>query len=313
MLNRRREKEMLSVLDEIKLWARTDDGPGWSEPEWGELMARAVAQQPAPAEPAGRPYLRPVFSAAVILLATLGGAFFLLRNNPPAVSPGDYRAGEMLPADPAQLVPPTELRSLRQPVSVDTPVFTWVSPGTGLKIIWFFNETMAVVSDSPGVVAAERPPVGAIDAKPAELQFTIQLVMGSGTAGVKDEEEPGNDPVIRELRTVLKYKTFTALDEAVVRTGKSERVLVVLGRSGEYGLFLQPNFVLEEKTETLPCQVRLRKIVPLPSSAGSARSMEPDLISASLGLNPSGKTVIGVSRSDGDKGLILIFLGRTIR
>lgn len=321
MMNLHRRKKTRAVLDEIKRRARLDEEPGWSEAEWREVIARAVVQQPQPAgcwmktETAKQPYLRPVFWAAVVLLATLGGAFFLLRQRPPAGTregdaPGSHRAGEMLPADPARLVRGTEPQSIRRPTAADGPVFTWISPGTGLKVIWFFNEEAAIVaSGSPGVVDQRAAHAEDIDVGPDGLQFTIRLLVGGRTAENQGGETLENDPIIRELRTLLKYETYRPLDAGVLRTSKGEPVRVLLGRSGEYELSLRPKYDRDEKSDSLQCFVRLRRTVHLPLNAGSAPRTETDLISTSLGLKPGEKTVIGVSKSGGDKALILILSG----
>jgi hypothetical protein len=63
-----------------------------------------------------------------------------------------------------------------------------------------------VVSDYSENVEKVLQAIRQIDVKPADLQFTVQLVLGS------DEPEKGaeampNDPVIKELRNLLKYKS----------------------------------------------------------------------------------------------------------
>ena len=169
-----------------------------------------------------------------------------------------------------------------------------------------------VLNDTPEIVEKMLALIKEIDIKPAELQFTVQIILGSeaGDDKLVGDEALKNDPVIRELRGVLKYKNFSQLDGTVMRTLESENAQVVLGKNGEYEITLLPKYIRDDKADSIQIQIRLRKV---DISGNIPPKPSLDLISTTLMLKPGEKTVVGVSRSDADKGLILIISGKVMK
>jgi len=164
--------------------------------------------------------------------------------------------------------------------------------------------------------------VRSIDVKPAEILFTIQLVQGT-EADEKGDEALKNDPLIKELRGVLKYKTFSLLDGTIMRVINGETAESKFGPKGEYTVSLRPYYTKDGTAETIKIQVRLGKLGwTTQSTANSEKKGEPgsvqtqqvasfnELIRTTLQIKAGDKTVVGVSKSDGDKGLILILSGK---
>ena len=176
------------------------------------------------------------------------------------------------------------------------------------------NEIM-VMSDTPEIVDKMLSLLKEIDVRPAEIQFMVQIIVGSEAAEDKGDEALKNDPVIRELRGVLKYKTFSALDGTTLRVIEGERAEAKVGTKGEYSLRLMPKLIRDGATETIRADVEFYRPVwaPLAPNSQNAQMMNNDLVRTTLMLKPGEKTVVGVSKSDADKGLILIISGKVTK
>lgn len=177
------------------------------------------------------------------------------------------------------------------------------------------NEIL-VLTDAPDVVEKMLALIKEIDVKPAEMQFMVQIVMGSEAAEDKGDDSLKNDPVIRELRGVLKYKSFSALDGTVLRVIEGERAEAKVGTKGEYSLRLTPKLIRDGTTETIRVEVEFYRPVwsqLAPNSQNAPVMMNNDLVRTTLMLKPGEKTVVGVSKSDADKGLILIISGKVTK
>jgi hypothetical protein len=183
-----------------------------------------------------------------------------------------------------------------------------VQPGPDAKTL--------VVKDYPENVERLLQAIRQIDVKPADLLFTVQLVLGSDEPE-KGEEPMPNDPIIRELRNLLKYKSYSLLDTSLIRAMDDENSEVRLGERADFELQLRPKVIKDEKASLIQTGVRLRRITiaGMPPNATSAKVeyITTDLIAATLNFKPGDKTVVGVSKLDGGgKGLILIISGKIV-
>jgi hypothetical protein len=174
------------------------------------------------------------------------------------------------------------------------------------------KNSMLVLYDAPDVIDKMLALVKEIDIKPAELLFTVQLVLGSESGEEKTDDSLKNDPVIRDIRNFLKYKTFSLLDTTLVRTMEREDSQVRFGKNGEYSLELKPKFIKDEKEENIQTEIQLRYYFGSPNPPGGR--VEGNLIRTTLTMKSGEKTVVGVSKmSDSDKGLILIISGKVVK
>ena len=179
-----------------------------------------------------------------------------------------------------------------------------------------FTHKIIVISDYPENLEKLLQAIRQIDVKPADLLFTVQLVLGS------DEPEKGaeampNDPIIKELRNLLKYKSYSLLDTSLVRAMDDRDSEVRLGEKADFELWLKPKVTKDERTSFIQTEVRLRqiRIAGMPPNATSAKVeyITTDLIGTTLNFKPGEKTVVGVSKLDGSgKGLILIISGKIV-
>jgi hypothetical protein len=173
------------------------------------------------------------------------------------------------------------------------------------------------------------------------LIFTAQLILGEEKGGAKIDDILAGDPVVRELKGLMKYQAYTLLDSTVIRTIDKKRAYVVFGKDGNMGLELRPRFIRDEQQGAIQLDMRLVQIHERPAiinkevtiapaekpkgdwhvepiskdHAGkdNAAETEKPLIDTNLIIKPGERTVVGVSRLDGgDKGLILIISAKIV-
>jgi hypothetical protein len=158
-----------------------------------------------------------------------------------------------------------------------------------------------------------------LDIKPADLLFTVQLVMGSETEE-KTDPELQSDPIVKELRKLLRYKGYTLLDTSLIRGMDKQRSEVILGKQADFELALAPDVMKGTPADQIKVELRLRhtyeeplNVTTAPGGQTPMRHIERDLIQSTLSLKSGDKTVVGVSKLDGgDKGLILILSAKVV-
>ena len=167
------------------------------------------------------------------------------------------------------------------------------------------------VSDTPENVDKILAAIREIDVKPADVLYTVQLVLGSETDATTDPELK-NDPIIKELGKLLRYKGYTLLDSTLVRVINRERASVVLGPKAEFEFALMPDVAGDAKAPTIKTEVRLRQIRHV-SSGDVTKTEVTTPIESTLNIKSGERTVVGVSKLDGgDKGLILIISAKIV-
>lgn len=184
------------------------------------------------------------------------------------------------------------------------------------------GEKLLVIHDYPEFVDKIMAVIKEIDVKPADIMFTAQLVIGSSAPADKSDESLQNDPVIKELKGFLPYRSFNLLDANLIRTIDNERAQMTLGKSAEFILELRPKYTKDGESEYIQTELRLtvlKKAGPVTNIDGISITPpgEPKaqhLIQTELTIKSGDKTVVGVSKLDGgDKGLILILSAKVIK
>ncbi len=171
-----------------------------------------------------------------------------------------------------------------------------------------------VLSDSPEVVEKMLDLVKRMDARPAEINFSVQLV--SATAAEEPTADPdlAADPALKDLRKLMGLRSFALIDASAVRTSEKESAQITMGRSGEYALALKPRYIKDGKDERIRTEIRF-------GYAGSGGEAPPPLVESVLTLKPGEKTVVGVSKphdpavvgTGQDRGLILLISASLIK
>ncbi|MBE0713510.1 MAG: hypothetical protein IH583_14130 [Candidatus Aminicenantes bacterium] len=149
-----------------------------------------------------------------------------------------------------------------------------------------------------------------IDTKPADVLFTVQLILGSETDAQTDAELQ-SDPIIKELRKLLRYKGYTLLDSTLVRVVNRGRASIVLGPKAEFKLDLHPDVAGDAKVAVIKTEVILQQTSQTEPPVVKTTITSP--IASTLNIKSGDRTVVGVSKLDGgDKGLILIISGKIV-
>ncbi len=172
------------------------------------------------------------------------------------------------------------------------------------------------IGDTPENVDKILAAIREIDVKPADVLYTVQLVFGSEDDAATDAELK-NDPIIKELGKLLRYKGYTLLDSTLVRTVNLENSEVQFGPKAEFELALRPEVIGDARAPVIKNQVRLRHIAwPGRSETDSMKAAPAaarTLVESTLNVKSGDRTVVGVSKLDGGgKGLILIISAKIV-
>jgi hypothetical protein len=168
------------------------------------------------------------------------------------------------------------------------------------------------VSDTPENVEKILAAIREIDLKPADVLYTVQLVLGSETDATTDPELK-SDPIVKELGKLLRYKGYTLLDATLVRTVNMDKASVKFGPKAEFQLELRPEVAGDAKLPVIKTDVQLTRIEQLGFSEDKPITNVARLVQSTLNIKSGERTVVGVSKLDGgDKGLILIISAKIV-
>ena len=169
-----------------------------------------------------------------------------------------------------------------------------------------------VVRDKPENVEKILAVIRELDVKPADVLYTVQLVLGSEADAATDAELK-NDPIVKELGKLLRFKGYTLLDATLVRTVNRDNASVKFGPKAEFSLELRPEVAGDAKTPMIRTSVRLRRVDQSGFYEGKPVTDVTTLIESTLNIKSGDRTVVGVSKLDGgDKGLILIISAKIV-
>jgi hypothetical protein len=178
------------------------------------------------------------------------------------------------------------------------------------------ESNMLIIEDIPDIVDKILSMLKEIDIKPLDLQFTVDLILGSmyekdpddpQARGVSPDKKIKSDPLIKELSKLLTYESFKRLDSTLINVQDNSRSTQMLGGEGmSFRLDLQPRYIKEEKGDSIRVDLSL-------SSRQYKRDGSPismNLIETTITLSSGDRSVVGVSKlNGGDKALILILSG----
>lgn len=171
-----------------------------------------------------------------------------------------------------------------------------------------------VIEDIPEVMDKLLSILKELDVRPVDLQFNIELVLSSMTSDKKMvlDKELKSDLIIKELRSLLRYKSFELLDSSIIKVQESKSSSQIIGGKGiNLELDLRPRYIKEEKGDIFQVELELTQLLDV-NGVGKERSLT--LIDTTLTIKSGERTVVGVSKLDGgDKALILILSGQVIK
>ena len=187
------------------------------------------------------------------------------------------------------------------------------------------GSNIILLNDYPENVEKMLAIIKEIDVKPADILFTIQLILATEDGNEKTDEALINDPAIKELKSFLKYKTFTLLDGSLMRAVNNQYSRTTMGPKGEFELMLRPQYSKKDKIEWIGVELRLEQRQGIRTQKETQqegnktvtteqdRMVSDTVLDSNLTIKAGERTVVGVSRTlGGDKGLILIISGKIV-
>jgi len=192
------------------------------------------------------------------------------------------------------------------------------------KIDLIHGTNKVIIEDTPEIVDKIRTILKDVDVKPFDLQFNVELLLGTTNENSKSDlaKELKNDPVLKELQNLLKYKAFRILDSSILKAQDNSRSSHRIGGKGiNLRLELNPHYIKNEKTRgTFQVDLRLSQYQGFKPD-GSERILT--LIDTNLTLKSGEKTVVGISNlsyvpreaasEEEDTALILILSGNVLK
>jgi hypothetical protein len=186
------------------------------------------------------------------------------------------------------------------------------------KIQLVRESNMLIIEDIPEMVEKILSILKEIDIKPLDLQFTVDLIIGS-MKGERSENRPRpkpaeklkSDPLMKELTRVLAFEFFEKLDSTLIKVQDNSRSTQRMGGEGlTFRLDLQPRYIKEEGSESMRVELRLTK----DSYKNDGSLISLTLIDTTISLKSGERSVVGVSKLDGgDEALILILSGKVLK
>jgi hypothetical protein len=186
------------------------------------------------------------------------------------------------------------------------------------------NRNILIIEDTPEFMDKLLSILKEMDVRPLDLMFTVDVILGS----MQDEGGeliPGSDRLLKELKSLLKYKHFTRLDTSLVKVQDNGNTSQRMGGQG-IGLLLElyPRHVRDGGQDGFQVELRLRQTTRrlkredkdgnLIEYFGTPLEKSMSLLETSLTLKDGERSVVGVSKlNGGDTALILVIEGKIIK
>ena len=191
------------------------------------------------------------------------------------------------------------------------------------KINQIQGTNKVIIEDTPEIVDKILAILKDVDVKPFDLQFNVDLLLGTTDENAKGElvKELKNDPVLKELQNLLKYKAFRILDSSILKVQDNNRSSHRIGGKGIIlRLDLNPRYIENNNGGTFQVELRLSQYQGFRPD-GNERVLT--LTSTNLTLKSGEKQVVGISKlsyvpreaasEEEDTALILILSGKVLK
>jgi hypothetical protein len=125
-------------------------------------------------------------------------------------------------------------------------------------------------------------------------------------------KELRNDKVIKEMLSMLKYRSFNLLDTTLIKVQDQTESNQRLGGEGmSFRLRLRPRYIKDDRGDSFNIDLSLYRMMGI---NGEGKEITSNLVSTTLTLKNGERTVVGVSKLDGgDKALVLILSGKVLK
>jgi len=178
-----------------------------------------------------------------------------------------------------------------------------------------------IIEDTAEIVGKILSMLEEVDAKPVDLQFNVDLLLGSTQEDPKTEwaKDKKNESVLRELQGLLKYKSFTLLDSSILKVQDNGRSAQRIGGKGiNLNLQMNPRYISDEGRDSFQVELRLSQYQGFKSD-GNERTLT--LIDTVLSLENGERQVVGISKltnvpqaaEEEDVALIMILSGKVLK
>jgi len=191
------------------------------------------------------------------------------------------------------------------------------------KINQIQGTNKVIIEDTPEIVDKILTILKDVDVKPLDLQFNVDLLLGTTDENAEADmaKELKNDPVLKELQNLLKYKAFRILDSSILKVQDNNRSSHRIGGKGiNLKLELNPRYIKNDNGGTFQVELRLSQYQGFKPD-GNERVLI--LTSTNLTLKSGEKQVVGISNlsyvpraaagGEEDTALILILSGKVLK
>lgn len=199
-------------------------------------------------------------------------------------------------------------------------LYGFVSPYARIHVTENLPQVLTL-ADLPENVDKMLAAIKEIDVKPSDFLFTVQLILASESEEKIDPHLQA-DPIIKELRKLLRYRGFTLMDSALIRAMDAEFSSIIIGDAAQFSLEIQGKAVRGQAPDVIQTDIRLRQIKekmtahPAPQDKSPRvfwANVDKGLLRSHLNVRSGERSVVGVSRLDGgEKGLILVISGKVV-
>lgn len=190
------------------------------------------------------------------------------------------------------------------------------------KISLIQGTNKVIIEDTPEIVEKIMEILSDVDVKPFDLQFNVDLLLGTTRENADDDlvKAMKDDPVLKELQNLLKYKSFKILDSSILKAQDNSSSSHRIGGKGiNLRLDLNPHYIQDNGGGVFQVELRLSQYQGF-TPEGSERVLT--LTDTTLTLKSGEKQVVGISKlsyvpreaaEEGeDTALILILSGKVL-
>ena len=180
------------------------------------------------------------------------------------------------------------------------------------KVSMMPRDNRVIIEDTPETVAKLLEMIKELDIRPLDLQFNMDLIVASLDPEEGIHKELRNDKVIKEMLSMLKYRSFNLLDTTLIKVQDQTESNQRLGGEGmSFRLRLRPRYIKDDRGDSFNIDLSLYRMMGI---NGEGKEITSNLVSTTLTLKNGERTVVGVSKLDGgDKALVLILSGKGLK